>query len=316
MTDLSTLRKPLGQAKPWTRKTPLEPCRNCGDATPGNYCRNCGQRKVEVRISMRRMLMEALEDQFSINAALPRTLGALFARPGHLTREYVNGRIARYIPPFRLYLVSSLVFFVVLSMVPEVRAPLRVMREERGEDGRVLRADTLQATTDGEALPPAETGGWLDDVQVNIWNNQAEAMIRERLQRLNRMPPEEAIAQLSSEFLEHVPQMMFAMLPVFAAILALLYARRKRYYVEHFVFALHLHSFVFLAFTVMLLVRHPVLNAVINVWLLVYVFWALKTVYGQGWIKTATKYLALGFAYVVLMSLASVGLLIVTIMLI
>ncbi|HEU0053304.1 MAG TPA: hypothetical protein VFQ39_09010, partial [Longimicrobium sp.] len=73
------------------RKTPYAPCRNCGDTTVGNYCPNCGQRKIEVRVSMRRMLMEALEDQLSINAALPRTLSALFLRPGHLTREYMGG---------------------------------------------------------------------------------------------------------------------------------------------------------------------------------------------------------------------------------
>src|SRR5687767_2191509 len=81
------------------RRTPERPCLNCGDPTPGNFCRTCGQRKVEVHVSLGRMLMEALDDQFSINSALPRTLGALIARPGHLTREYMSGRIARYIPP-------------------------------------------------------------------------------------------------------------------------------------------------------------------------------------------------------------------------
>ena len=97
-----------------TRRTPDRPCLNCGDETPGNFCRTCGQRKVEVRVSLRRMLLEALDDQFSLNSALPRTLQALFFKPGHLTREYMEGRIARYIPPFRLYLISSVIFFLIL----------------------------------------------------------------------------------------------------------------------------------------------------------------------------------------------------------
>src|SRR3954465_1812058 len=105
------------------RRTPERPCLNCGDPTPGNFCRNCGQRKVEVQVSLVRMLMEALDDQFSINSALPRTVGALLARPGRLTREYMSGRIVRYIPPFRLYLVTSVVFFLMLSLVPELRNP-------------------------------------------------------------------------------------------------------------------------------------------------------------------------------------------------
>ncbi|HEX8242894.1 MAG TPA: DUF3667 domain-containing protein, partial [Longimicrobium sp.] len=102
------------------RRTPDRPCMNCGDPTPGNFCRNCGQRKVEVHVSLGRMLLEALDDQFSLNSALPRTIGALMLRPGHLTREYMTGRIARYIPPFRLYLVTSVAFFLALSFLPEL----------------------------------------------------------------------------------------------------------------------------------------------------------------------------------------------------
>jgi hypothetical protein len=105
------------------RRTPERPCLNCGDPTPGNFCRTCGQRKVEVHVSLGRMLLEALDDQFSINSALPRTMGALLARPGHLTREYMSGRIARYIPPFRLYLVTSVLFFLSLSLLPDLRNP-------------------------------------------------------------------------------------------------------------------------------------------------------------------------------------------------
>src|SRR3982751_1237473 len=105
------------------RRTPDRPCLNCGDPTPGNFCRNCGQRKVEVHVSLGRMLMEALDDQFSLNSALPRTIGALMFRPGRLTHEYMSGRIARYIPPFRLYLVMSVLFFLALSLLPDLRNP-------------------------------------------------------------------------------------------------------------------------------------------------------------------------------------------------
>ena len=35
--------------------------------------------------------------------------------PGHLTREFLAGRRARYLPPVRLYLVLSVVFFLVAT---------------------------------------------------------------------------------------------------------------------------------------------------------------------------------------------------------
>src|SRR6185436_16470936 len=57
------------------------------------------------------------EDQFSLNSGLLRTLRALFFRPGLLTTEYFALRIARYVPPFRLYLIASLLLFVFLSFL-------------------------------------------------------------------------------------------------------------------------------------------------------------------------------------------------------
>src|SRR5690606_10736791 len=91
------------------------PCPNCGDPTEGNYCPNCGQKRVHRRVSLRRMLAEVLEDQFALDSTLPRTLGSLLFRPGHLSSEYVGGRVNRYVPPFRLYLASSVLFFLLLT---------------------------------------------------------------------------------------------------------------------------------------------------------------------------------------------------------
>ncbi|MBA2670756.1 MAG: DUF3667 domain-containing protein, partial [Gemmatimonadetes bacterium] len=64
---------------------------------------------------MRTMILDLLDDELLINRRLPRTLFALFFRPGHLTAEHVNGRIVRYLRPFKLYLVSSVIFFLLLS---------------------------------------------------------------------------------------------------------------------------------------------------------------------------------------------------------
>jgi hypothetical protein len=85
---------------------------------------------VEVLVSMRTMIMDLLDDEFVINSRLPRTLFALFFRPGHLTAEHVNGRIVRYLRPFKLYLVSSVIFFLLLSFFS-----LRALREAELEFG-------------------------------------------------------------------------------------------------------------------------------------------------------------------------------------
>jgi len=323
------------------RKTPERPCTNCGDPMPGNFCRMCGQRKVEVHVSLTRMLMEVLDDQFSINSALPRTLGALFFRPGQLTREYMNGRIARYIPPFRLYLVASVAFFVVLSMLPELRDPLANtgIAEQTTTvtvgfgDGRARAGDPLRpapplplaprpgalAAGDGGAaarprfrvnappVPPAPPvrNSFLKGWKFATGNAQADSMLNERLDHFRRMDPRDAGRQLVRGYLDHVPQMMFIMLPLFAALLKVLYLGSRRFYVEHFVFALHLHAFAFLTYLAMIAVRWPPLVAVLWMWMFVYLYVALKRVYRQGWLTTATKYAVLGATYFVAVTIAA-----------
>src|SRR4051812_49297343 len=99
----------------------LEPCANCGDPRPGNYCPICGQHKIEHRDSVRALLADTVED-LTLTSELPRTLKALFFKPGFLTLEYSAGRIARYIPPVRLSLAASLLFFLIVSLQSH-RAP-------------------------------------------------------------------------------------------------------------------------------------------------------------------------------------------------
>lgn len=309
------------------RRTPDRPCLNCGDPTPGNYCRTCGQRKVEVHVSLGRMLLEALDDQFSINSALPRTLGALLARPGHLTREYMSGRIARYIPPFRLYLVTSVVFFLALSLLPELRNPevhlgTTVTLGGPGMADSAHRAarppaPPRPATRAGVAgphgvragmvapppvPPPPPRASWLNR-RIKTGNPEIDSIANARLDHFRRMEPSEAVREVINGFLGRVPQMMFVLIPIFSAMLMLLYAGSKRFYVEHFVFALHVHASAFLIYLGMIaLVRWPAAVSALLCWLMLYVYLAMKKVYGQGWIVTGLKYSVLGIAYVCLLT--------------
>lgn len=131
---------------------PTRPCMNCGDPTPGEYCPSCGQRKVVVQVSVRTLIMDVLEDQFILDRRLPRTLGALLFKPGFLTVEHVNGRIVRYIHPFRLYLVTSLLFFLLLSFLS-----LRLVREAMDDDALPAVADTTDTAAIDSALAAIET---------------------------------------------------------------------------------------------------------------------------------------------------------------
>ncbi|HNP34476.1 MAG TPA: DUF3667 domain-containing protein [Woeseiaceae bacterium] len=96
----------------------LGSCLNCGASLMGQYCGNCGQRATSRLISIWELLRDAFGDLLELDSRLWRTLFPLLLRPGKLTEDYLKGRRARYMPPFRMYLVFSLIFFLVAFFDP------------------------------------------------------------------------------------------------------------------------------------------------------------------------------------------------------
>jgi len=115
----------------------------------------------------------------------------------------------------------------------------------------------------------------------------------------------EALAELGRNTIERLPVVMFLLLPVFAFLMKVLFVRRKWYYTEHLVFALHTHAFAFTVFSFAALTSglsfvpdqvsefFLFLSATIPL----YFYIAMKLVYGQGWIKTALKAMMLAWLY-------------------
>jgi len=97
---------------------PVDLCLNCGSTLSGQYCGNCGQRAQTRLISIWQLLREAFGDLLELDSRIWRTLIPLSIRPGRLTRDYLEGRRARFMPPFRTYLVLSIVFFLVAFFDP------------------------------------------------------------------------------------------------------------------------------------------------------------------------------------------------------
>ena len=277
-------------------------CANCGTAVPGKFCGECGQRNATRLISVRRMLWDVLDDQLTLNSALPRTLFGLLLRPGHLTREYAAGRIARYVPPVRLYLASSLLFFLALALIAD---PVQLGEKVDTEFGRgEALADTAAHASAAAAAKPRtkqgkfiQFGPWRDSTVAPLWARPLARRMARQEDRLNAMSKGQAVSAIAAGAEQNAPKAMFLLLPVFALILKILFVRRKRYYAEHFVFALHVHALAFLAFSIMLVTRNPGLSAALFLWVLIYVFLAMRRVYGQGFMRTGAKYMALGWAY-------------------
>jgi len=98
---------------------PPEACLNCGAPLQGQYCARCGQRARGRLISIWELVRDAVGDLFELDSRLWRTVIPLMFRPGKLTHDYLIGRRARFMPPFRTYLVLSIVFFLVAFFDPQ-----------------------------------------------------------------------------------------------------------------------------------------------------------------------------------------------------
>ena len=101
--------------------SPETRCLDCGGELLGRYCHACGQAAAPRILPLRLLVGSAVEDAVGVDGRLWRTLRLLFRVPGGATVEALAGRRARYVPPFRLYLLASVVYFVALQVSGSTR---------------------------------------------------------------------------------------------------------------------------------------------------------------------------------------------------
>ena len=91
-------------------------CLNCGEVLTGQHCSHCGQRARVRVLSFTSLMRDLLGDMLDFDSRIWRTLRPLAFKPGQLTVEFLRGRRTYYSPPFRMYLILSLTFFLAASI--------------------------------------------------------------------------------------------------------------------------------------------------------------------------------------------------------
>ena len=397
-----------------------ETCPNCGSDRPDRFCSHCGQNDRDYMRGLWSVVYEFFREMFELDSRLFRTVKSLLFRPGHLSSEFSRNRRAAYMSPVRLYLFTSFVFFLVLSIsaggwlrnldisdadvqigdgdddpaaADSVRAAADTARAAvdsvlaavdsaladrglpaglglgalvdsvlaAGEPTTDVLADSASADSlptagapadstraDGSQTGPASALATAAEAQMRAADErQSQPVDSVRLEALKaRLLPEHArkvddimgrpggsvakqvVRGLASmvdpderasgmpgwlirygrglvidafhgpeAFLQraigNLPIAMFFLLPVFAMILGVCYLRRKRFFVEHLVFGMHIHTFVFLMLAAALLVPEEPAGDWVNLFVVVvsplYVLIAMRRFYGEGWGRTLVK---------------------------
>jgi hypothetical protein len=258
-------------------------CLNCGSPLTGEYCGSCGQRRPGPDPTLREFVHETTHELTDWDGKVPRTLKALVLRPGLLTVDYLAGRRARWLTPFRVYLICSVIFFISGPTVEMVTH--RSMREA---------AKLTITNSDGSTTLTPET-------RREIANGLPGRVFG--VERMERAATHSA--ELNQAIQAAFPKAMFVLLPLFALFTSIAWRRHRRRYPAHVYLALHLHAAWFLAFTVVSIVAGlPVPSVIQELTALAggaYAVWyfvrAAHTVFGESWSRTIVKSAGVAIAY-------------------
>jgi len=323
--------------------TVLPSCANCGTALNGPFCSNCGQKASDLHRPIWWIIGEFMDAVFGYDSRTFRTIWLLFAEPGEFTRRYIDGRRASMLPPFRLFVIASIVFFLVLQLtniaivafrVQTVTAPaltaaqVEKYKEATGGVATIRSGDRVQSIGIDLFVPadPAHRAPltpvqkkYLEDAEREMANAAVKddkgddpemtGWLRKSTTRVLK-GYERALADpvaLNGPLNVWLPRLMLVLVPVFALLLSVMHWRPRVFLSEHLVFSVHVHTVVFVALSLTALTTAIVGDSgfLWAVWLilLVYLWMAMYRVYGRSWWLTSIKFVFLIFVYTIVLTI-------------
>ena len=275
-------------------------CANCGAPLAGKYCSECGQRHHHQPVHhFWHFISEAAEDLTHADSRLWRTVVALLFRPGFLTREFLDGRRASYLPPVRLYLVLSVIFFLIVTLLPQ---PLGLHQEVVTQRGSQIILTPLGSES-ATPMTAARANGICADFRYDgPWASRLATRLHADCVKVVM-----GNGDFRESFLHSAGRAMFILLPLLALVMKALYRRPPHHYIEHLLFFVHDHAFLFLVLTVYAPLAafapaalHEIVHACLWAYIAFYFYVSMRRVYGQGWLLTGAKLAGLTCAYLVL----------------
>ena len=333
-----------GRKKRQPRKLsgPLAHCENCGAQLSGRYCAQCGQPAIDYRRSFRHVIVDVLDSFLNWDSKFFATIALLIVKPWRLTNDFLAGKRVRYVHPLRLYLLASILFFFAANysaksihlrtsnLSPKDQAQLEaelknenIQPEARSKIERALnlspspspaaqaaekaspKPEEPGASGEGDFGPVLKMGPEKPSTPFEKW---IEARAKEKIGEHGTK-----LQLFLATLFNNLPYMMLCCIPLFAFVLKILYIRRRTFYIDHLVYALHIHTFAYVAIMLIVLLTiglkrlAPSTTGWIAIlWLAfaVQIFLSIRRVYRQGWFFSVFKFFVGGFAYLLVLSVA------------
>ncbi len=273
-------------------------CPNCGFDAKYNYCARCGQENHLHKDTFVGLIMHFVGHYFHYDSKAWKTMKMLWFKPGSLTIAYREKQRMRYIPPISLYIFISAVFFLAVFF----QGPQKTNAGKK----RTTKEDSVSAAA-GRTILASNIGPvkFVDTINVTQ-NNKADSKLRTALEN------KEIFEKMKEKLVHSIPKWFFFMIPIMGFVLLLLFVRRKQlYFVDHTIFSLHFHSFVFSVF--LLTVLNPF--EIVNDWLspilvlatIVYFIVALRKTYNITVARSIAYSFIIAFSYCLFLFFVVIG---------
>ncbi|MBA2433469.1 MAG: DUF3667 domain-containing protein [Verrucomicrobiota bacterium] len=307
-------------------RPPLSHCENCGTALTGPYCTQCGQAGVDYHRSFGSLLADAADAFFNFDARFFRSFALLLFKPWRLTNDFVEGKRARHVHPLRVYLIASVLFFLVINFLAKEARFQTGQQSDRTELSLASPSFTSEPVPPGAPTPAFSLGtsspprarfslGWEEDATLeqnkspSSFGGWVERRVKEKVG-----PTGDRGDLFLKTLIQNLAPMVLCCIPLFALVLKILYVFKRRFYIEHLIFALHTHAFIFLSTVLiigigfLLAMKNTALTAITCTFLgtavLIQLLVAIRRVYRQNWWATLFKFFLGSVIYVALLSLA------------
>ena len=333
----------------------LTHCENCGAPLTGHYCAQCGQAAVDYRRSFRHVIADVLDSFLNWDSKFFATIALLIFKPWRLTNEFLAGKRVCYVNPLRLYLLASILFFFAVNygakdlrfqpgklgpkdraeleadlkkgdLPPAAREQLEALLQESPSPSSSPPSTSPSPVTNIPSPPPApETDkqrqeyGKIGERPFVVFD---EAKSTTPFERWIEARAKEKMGEHGTKMglfiatlFSNLPYMMLCCIPLFAFVLKVLYIRRHIFYIDHLIYALHIHTFAYVG-TMLIVLSTIGLNrtapgpiagwiiALLWIAFVVQIFLSIRRVYRQGWFISIFKFFFGGFVYLIVLVVA------------
>ncbi len=295
-------------------------CLNCNTPLKGKYCSNCGQRDLPARQDLGDLFINFISSFYSFESKFFKTFQYLLFKPGKIVADYNDGKRESFYHPARMYVFLSFIFFLLFSTVftPDDMNFKGDGKAMSAEDS--VKLDSLtnlgdgglkvgyQSVEEGTGTKEAKTLAQYDSIQNALPEEKRDNFVTRYFERKSREIEErqgtneqELTKTFFSDMFENTPRMIFILMPLFALLLKFLYMRRDFFYSEHLIFTVFFYDFLYLIGSFIILASKVDwlwwLQIILCVWIFIYLYKSMRTVYKQSRAKTIFKFLILNFLF-------------------